>query len=161
MTRIVPDRNPVIKEMSEETGKSKTEQSHKKQCDINYILKDYAKTGIIKHAHQNAGKYDDVSQVSFQQAQDVVADVKSMFESLPAATRQQFNNQPGEFINFVQQPENGPQLIEMGLAEGIDGKTAEGSLITEMQALVTTLKEDRVKGHELPPVPGLEQTPDK
>jgi len=161
MTRTVPPRNPVKTEMTEETGKSLTEQSHKKTADINYILKDYQKTGILKHAHKNQGKYDDVSAVSYQQAMDIVADVKSMFEALPALTRAEFDHDPAKFIDFVQQPENGPKIVEMGLAEGIDGKNEEGTMLASMQELIQTLKEDRVPGHEPPPVPNLPQTPDK
>ena len=77
---------------------TKTEQSHKDQTDMNYILKDYARTGIIKHAHENKGQYDDVSAVDFQTAQNIVADAKSMFESLPALTRKEFGQDVGRFL---------------------------------------------------------------
>ena len=39
---------PVI-----DTGKTLTEQSHKNAADINFILRDYANTGFIRHANKN------------------------------------------------------------------------------------------------------------
>ena len=65
-------------------GESKTEQSHKKECDMNYILREYSKTGFIRHSKENEGRYDDVGVQDFQQAMLVVANANSMFESLPA-----------------------------------------------------------------------------
>jgi phage internal scaffolding protein len=122
------------------TGReSKVEQSHSKQCDINYILKDYARTGIIKHAHQNQGQYDDVSSVDFQTAMDVVADTKSMFESLPAATREQFGQDPKNFINFCRNPENGLKMQEMGITQGIDGIDSKGQVIPGMEELINVI----------------------
>ena len=35
------------------TGKGLTEQSHAKETDINYILKDYVRTGYMKHADRS------------------------------------------------------------------------------------------------------------
>ena len=51
-----------------DTGKGLTEQSHKHETDINFILKDYVRTGFIKHAKDNQGKYDDINVQDFQQA---------------------------------------------------------------------------------------------
>lgn len=132
-----------------ETGPGKTEQSHRKQCDINYILKDYAKTGIIKHAHANAGRYDDVSNIDYQTALNIVADTKSMFEGLPSLIRNEFGNDPGRFLEFVRDPANGPRMQELGITPGVDGIDAEGQLIGEVRALVEAI------------TPGTERSPDK
>lgn len=136
MQRTV-NRNRVTLENFEETI---TEQQHKKQTDMNYILKDYARTGLIKHSHQNKGNYDDVSQIDFQTAQNIVADSKSMFESLPAMTRKEFDNDVGQFLQFCRDPENGVKMQEMGITAGIDGLDSQGELIQGMKALVDALK---------------------
>ena len=67
-------------------GPGKTEQAHKDQCDINYILKDYTRTGLIRHANQHEGQYDDVTAIDFQNAAFTVARVKSLFEGLPSGS---------------------------------------------------------------------------
>lgn len=103
-----------------------TEQSHAKQCDINYILKDYAKGQLAKHVKEHEGKYDDYTGYDFTQAQNVVAEVKTMFEELPAPVRNEFGNEPANFLDFVQKPENAPYLKEMGIEKGLDGWNHQG-----------------------------------
>jgi phage internal scaffolding protein len=110
-----------------DTGEGLTEQSHKQECDINYILKDYARTGFIKHANQNAGQYDDVSAVDFQTAMDTVANVKTMFENLPSQVRAEFQNEPTRFLDYVQNPANTQALAERGILHGNDGIDISGA----------------------------------
>jgi hypothetical protein len=40
-----------------------------------------------------------------------------MFMSLPAKIRSRFQNDPGAFLDFVQNPENRDEMIELGLAK--------------------------------------------
>lgn len=110
-----------------DTGEGLTEQSHKNECDMNYILKDYARTGFIKHANQNAGQYDDVTSVDFQSAMDTVANVKSMFEGLPSAVRAEFSHNPSQFLDYVQNPANTQALAERGILHGNDGIDIRGA----------------------------------
>lgn len=110
-----------------ETGKGLTEQSHKQECDINYILKDYARTGFMKHANQNAGQYDDVTSVDFQEAMNTVANVKSLFEGLPSGVRAEFGNNPSSFLDYVQNPANSEALEQRGILAGNDGIDISGA----------------------------------
>lgn len=127
LVRVRRDRKlcPTI-----ETGEGLTEQSHKQECDINYILKDYARTGFMKHANQNAGQYDDVTSVDFQSAMDTVANVKTMFENLPSQIRAEFNNQPTQFLDYVQNPNNTEALAQRGILHGNDGLDITGAYTT-------------------------------
>lgn len=126
--------------ISFEGEESKTEQAHAQQCDINYILKEYQRTGIIRHAHENQGRYDDVSAVDYQHALNVVADTKSMFEALPSNVREEFGHDPARFLDFARNPENGLKMQEMGITPGIDGKTADGNTIIGMDELVAAVR---------------------
>lgn len=114
------------KRVTLDTGPGLTEQSHKKECDMNYILRDYAKTGFVKHAKKHDGAYDDVSSVDFQEAMNVVARSKTMFEELPAAIRANFANDVSQFLAFVQEPGNSQRLQEMGVIYGNDGLDRNG-----------------------------------
>lgn len=109
-------------------GKSLTEQAHKDQTDMNFILRDYAKTGFIKHSKDFEGKYDDISSQDFQEAMFTVANAKNMFESLPAALRKQFGNNPAQFLEFAQNPDNGEKLAKLGVIRGNDGIDINGIL---------------------------------
>lgn len=121
-TRYNRSAKPVIS-----TGEGMTEQSHKNECDMNYILRDYARTGLIKHAKENQGRYDDVSPIDFQQAMFTCANVKNLFEELPASIRKRFNNNPEGFLSYVQEPSNAPEMKRLGILRGNDGIDISGA----------------------------------
>lgn len=110
-----------------DTGEGLTEQSHKDTCDINLISDNYARTGFIRHARENQGRYDDVSAVDFQKSMQIVANVKSMFEGLPSQIRSEFGNDPTNFLNYVQNPENAAALNRRGIIIGNDGIDITGA----------------------------------
>jgi len=92
-----------------------TKQSAKDECDINLIMARYLKTGVLDFVNKNAPQYGDVTGYEFQAAMETVAKGKSMFAELPAAIRDEFDNNPEFFLEFVNDPENLPQMAEMGL----------------------------------------------
>lgn len=109
-----------------ETGKGLTEQSHKDETNMNYILRDYARTGFIKHSKENQGKYDDISVQDFQEAMFTVTEAQNMFNELPGAVRKEFGNTPAQFLEFVQNPANQEKLQKMGIVRGNDGLDLNG-----------------------------------
>ena len=50
---------------------------------------------------------------------------QDMFESLPADIRTKFGNDPGRFLDFVEDPQNEEELIELGLKPRQHVKTLE------------------------------------
>lgn len=109
------------------TGPGKTEQAHKQQCDMNYILRDYYASGMIKHAAKYEGKYDDVPAIDFHQAMVLVANAKQMFSELPSNLRNRFNNDPGQFMEFTRNPDNQQEMINLGIIRGNDGVDITGA----------------------------------
>ena len=61
-------------------------------------------------------QFDDVSGNDFQEAMQIITKAQQTFDNMPSALRQQFNNSPAEYLDFVQNPENQTTLVEMGLA---------------------------------------------
>lgn len=110
-----------------ECGEGLTEQHHKKACDMNQILADYRRTGLIKHAANNKGRYDDVSAVDFQEAMFIVTEAQQMFESLPGDIRKRFANDPAQFLGFVQNPDNKAEMAKLGILKGNDGVDLRGA----------------------------------
>lgn len=95
---------------------SLTRQEMASECDINNIMKRYERTGILDHVARYQGRYEDVSDAAdYMTALGIVADVHQAFLSLPASIRERFNNDPGEFLDFAQNPDNRPAMMEMGL----------------------------------------------
>lgn len=89
------------------TKPSMTEQAHKDDCDIQKILKKYAQTGVITHNNAVQGTYQDFpSGMDFQSAQNIIAEGKSLFETVPARIRADFDNDPAKFLEFTQNPDN-------------------------------------------------------
>lgn len=94
---------------------SLTEQHHKKMCDVHTIMNKYEQSGIVQHTSKYQGTYGDfVSAPEFQDAQNVIAKSSSMFESIPAEIREEFNNNPHEFLEFIQNDENREKMEKMG-----------------------------------------------
>lgn len=109
------------------TGDGLTEQAHKNQTDMNYILREYQKTGLIRHAKENQGRYDDVSPTTFHDAMVIVADSKSMFNELPSNIRKEFGNNPEAFLSFVQNPASKERMQQLGILKGNDGLDISGA----------------------------------
>lgn len=102
------------------SGPSMTEQHHERECNMNHILRKYRKTGLVDHFNRYQGNYSDVTgAVDFQTALNIVNDGNDAFQSLPANIRNQFQNNPSTFLDFVSDPENTEAMIEMGLAKPI------------------------------------------
>ena len=66
-----------------------------------------------KHANP---QYADVSDVDFTSMQNQLATAKTLFEELPQLVKDRFNNEMHTFLNFAENPDNLPELVDMGLA---------------------------------------------
>lgn len=96
---------------------SRTKQEFKDECDINNIVNQFAKTGVITHVNRREPQYGHVDGSDFADAMRVVTEAQAMFDDMPAEIRKRFNNDPAELLDFVQNPENIDAMREMGLIE--------------------------------------------
>ncbi len=101
---------------SHPVGKSRTKQSFREESEISNILSRYVRTGVADHMNAHEGEYGFASSLDFHQAMNLVTKADQMFEALPAVLRKRFNGAPGEFLDFVQNPENQEEMIKLGLA---------------------------------------------
>jgi hypothetical protein len=92
-----------------------TEQHHTDTCDINKILAQFMETGIMPQTNANP-QYADVSDVDFTTMQNQLATAKTLFEELPEQVKDRFNNEMHTFLHFAENPDNLPELVDMGLA---------------------------------------------
>lgn len=106
-------------------GESRAKPSFRDETDINNIMRRFEKTGVIDHYSRVQGHYGDYSVVpDYQQALNAVINAREMFMSLPAAIRKRFDNDPGEFLAFAEDPANEDAMIEMGLMQAKPAPTA-------------------------------------
>lgn len=95
-----------------------TQQHAKAECDINNILKQYDRTGLITHINSAKAQYGDFTEVNeYQESLNRVMMAQEAFMELPSAIRKQFENDPGQFFEFATNPDNQDAMVEMGLAE--------------------------------------------
>jgi len=111
--------DPKTGEVKITTPPSLTKQDAKAECDINNIMKQFspaAQRQILAMGAQ-AGTYDDLpDQVDFQESMNLVAAATEAFESLPSRVRERFQNNPGRFLEFINDPKSQAEAIELGLA---------------------------------------------
>ena len=123
-----------------------TEQHHKDSCDIHHIMRKYEQTGICDHIARVQGQYADyLGAPDFQEAQNAIAESKSMFESLPAKLRAEFDNQPGTFVDFMTNPANIAAIEELGLNAD--------HLKPDRDTVITREPQDPANAPDQPPTP--------
>lgn len=97
-------------------GDSLTHIECLKECDINYLVDRYAKTGSwgtgdnrlpIDGLHAFTG--------DFQSMMDQLVEAQNEFDSLPSAVRDRFANDPSKLIAFLADESNRPEAEKLGL----------------------------------------------
>jgi phage internal scaffolding protein len=112
-TAYGPKKKSVIK--CEEP--TMTKQSHKDECDVNLILKRYDKNNVLTHMNKAKPFYADTTAIDLQQAIDTVDKAKAMFDELPSKIRNRFQGNPAALLDFLHNPANEREAVEIGLLE--------------------------------------------
>lgn len=99
-------------------GDMLTKQSMADACDVNNILAQYQRTGVISHVNNAPPAFLDLPPVmDLQQAMTAMQDAEASFMALPAKVREEFSNDPVALLAAVQDPSQRARLIELGLIE--------------------------------------------
>lgn len=99
------------------TGKGRTQQQFRDQCDINNIMKKYKLADLKRATIELAERWgrDLASVPDFHTAMNTVAKATEAFASMPADIRKRCNNDPAEFLDFVRDPKNESEFIRFGV----------------------------------------------
>lgn len=93
-----------------------TDQSFAKQCDINVIMAQYAKTGMLPQQTHTIPRYIDNTLIpNLEEAFSVVNAAVDMFYDLPPTIRKLMDNDPSQLEAFISNPSNRQLLIDEGL----------------------------------------------
>lgn len=98
---------------------SRTKQQFKDECDINIIISRYLRTGQLDHIQKLQPRYGDVTGIEYQDAMLTVAAAQTLFNELPAKIRDRFENEPAQFLEFVQDDKNRKEAEELGLLKPV------------------------------------------
>ncbi len=93
-------------------GKGRTKQTFAKESDINNIMKKFQRSGTVTHLAKHSAQYGDVTSVDLHEALNTITQAQSMFNDLPSEVRNEFDQDPGKFLDFVQDPANAGDLAE-------------------------------------------------
>ena len=106
-------RRRVSQDFSDE--KSMTEQSHRNKVNINKIIAKYKKTGLFPQ-RKDIPTYGDFSNATdYHTMLNKIQAANDDFMSLPSDLRSRFENDAGKLIEFMDNPDNVHDCIEMGL----------------------------------------------
>jgi hypothetical protein len=96
---------------------SMADKSFADSCNINTILAGYKRAGVNPFQFaSDPGLYGDFSDVpTFQDAQNFIMRANDQFMTLDAKVRKRFDNDPGQFLAFVQDPSNDSEMYALGL----------------------------------------------
>lgn len=104
---------------------TKTDQSFKKMCDINIIVSNAKKTGVLSHQRENIAQYIDNTQIpSLLDAQKLIRDAQESFMSLPSQIRKLMDHDPTKLVEFINDSENYDILCKHGILEKVEKITS-------------------------------------
>lgn len=99
---------------------SLTKQSFVEECDINTILQNFAKTGLISHVNQSSPKFGlDLTLLpeTYMESMNVVINAHENFLALPANIRDLFDNDPEKLLTFLADDKNYAEAVKLGLID--------------------------------------------
>ena len=96
--------------------RSRTQQQFKEETDINFIVNQFLKTGIPP-AERQGGQFVDLLDMpnDYKTALDFIHQANGQFMDLPAEIRAYFQNDPGQALAFLENPDNYEKGVELGL----------------------------------------------
>lgn len=105
-----------------------TKQSHKEECDILNILKQYQRTGVITHVAPGQPNYMDLpDNLDYQAALETIQQGQEAFASLPAKCREYFDNNPETFLAALYDSKQHDKLREFGVFKALEVKPLDAT----------------------------------
>lgn len=100
------------------TEDGRTHQSFKDECDVNQILKRWRKSGELNHLNTRQPTYGDFTNpTDYLTACTQVIAAQADFDSLSARIRDRMGNDPAKLLEYLADPANNEEAIELGLIE--------------------------------------------
>lgn len=116
--KIIETKNGRVRVATVNAEKSRTQQQFKEQVDVNNIVAKYKKTGEWLHLTRKNGVYADVSNITdYRESLDKVMQANAAFASLPSSIRVRFDNDPNQLLNFLQDPNNYQEAVNLRLID--------------------------------------------
>ncbi len=96
-------------------GKGRTKKQFMKDCDINLIVQRGEKNGVLDHITRTPPTYGDATGIDFQESMNTIILANEMFSALPSHVRRKFGNDPAEYLEFCDNPDNAEEMRLLGI----------------------------------------------
>lgn len=97
------------------TEPSLTKQAFAAEADINNIVNRYNATGILPAGERELQYGDFSSGMDYAECLVAIQEANDDFQSIPSQIRNQFDNDPQKFLDFIHDEDNRDEAIAMGL----------------------------------------------
>lgn len=111
------ERSRSSKARIEEFGPTRTQVHMQEEVDINTIVKRFGLTGQLPTSVRTPNYGDFTGVVDYQTALNTVMEAENLFSALPAEIRKRFENDPQQYLEFCENPDNIEELRKLGLAK--------------------------------------------
>lgn len=114
-SNMLPDRSSDVFFLEDEP--SLTQQQFVRECDINFIVAQNEKTGLLTHVNHRTPQFGDFGDATdYQSALNYLQEADNAFMSLPADVRARFQNDPAQLLDFLTDVNNADEAVKLGLA---------------------------------------------
>lgn len=95
---------------------SKTQQQFAEECDINTIVRRFGLGMEMPEAYQAPSFADFTNHVTdYHSAMNMIREAQEAFMTLPAHMRAEFENDPQQLLEFLEDDKNRAKAVELGL----------------------------------------------
>lgn len=118
---VEADEKAAAECMVANTEPTLTQQQFAEDADINVLARRFGLDKVaIPAAPLDPSFYGDFTEVpDLRTAMDLVNEATNRFMDLPAKLRERFDNNPAKLWHFVNDPENGPEAVRLGLLKQV------------------------------------------
>jgi len=115
-------------------------QEYKDECDINFLLRKYDKTGVIPVVQSIEAKYGDfTSAEDYHSIHNRIIAAQSAFMGLPAKIRSRFDNDAALLLDFINDPANKADAVAMGLLASDSPRSGSAVPVSQVPALAASV----------------------
>lgn len=101
--------------------RTRTLQSFKDECDVNFIVRQFAGGGQFTHTSKAMPFFADVSEAgTLQESFTAVAEASEEFMGLTSDVRSAAGNDPVQFLRMLEDPDGRAILAEAGLVDRVE-----------------------------------------
>lgn len=130
----------------DDSGEVLTQQGPSEDCDINTIVRRFGITGQLPVGAEMPSFQEFAEVGDYHTAQNVIRRADEAFQELPGEIRAQFENDPGRFVAFVEDPKNVDQVEKWGFLAPEASKRRQEARAASAAAQATPPATPPVKG---------------